>query len=252
MTDDYATCSLCMEAYDLVDRIPKSLGCRHYFCEPCLTSHMESQHCCPSCRQQIDNTDNIVDELAMIDYLEIQQERKQKEMREELQRLVNAEEKEYERIEKEISHHNNSILITATDKSCIYSRYTKYLMKRSIDYCTCGTNIFKTMSKYELEMEDRLRKVRLSLTKLKSLLGKDYIRKEYFDKCQMEATSTFNTESAAVYAESRMWDGYREILLEKLTELSKEPINYDVCCIPGNIAHMIKFGEPYSEYIYIT
>ncbi len=250
MTEDYATCSLCMEAYDLEERIPMSLDCRHYFCAPCLTSHLKTQNCCPSCRRQIDNTDNIAKDQAMIDYLEIQQERKRKEqqnaMREELQRLVNTKEKEHGRIEEEINYYKSSKLIMTKDKRCAYSTYAKYLLKKSLDYCNSETNLPRMTSKYELEMEDRLQEVRISLTKMKSLLGKDYIAKEDFDNCQLEATRTSRTKNVAANAESRMWDAYREMLLEQLTEISKEPINGDPDFIPGNIAHIITHMSIFS------
>ncbi len=65
--------------HEMKHRIPKSLECRHYFCAPCLASHLESQSCCPSCRRPIENTDNIVNDLAMIDYLERQEEQTRQE-----------------------------------------------------------------------------------------------------------------------------------------------------------------------------
>ncbi|XP_013404406.1 E3 ubiquitin-protein ligase TRIM56-like [Lingula anatina] len=56
LTDDYLTCSICLEKF----KDPKVLGCAHTFCQHCLQDHLDrnfqgqSGFPCPICRRQCD------------------------------------------------------------------------------------------------------------------------------------------------------------------------------------------------------
>ncbi len=151
--DDFSICSICMKACDLEHRLPKSLDCRHYFCAPCLTSHLESQKRCPSCRRQIDNVDNIVNDLAMVDYLERQQEKKRKEqqkaMREEPHSLINTKGQEHERVGDKMNHFKDAKLKMTQDKCRCYSAYAKYLLKKNLERCSSEGSLTRIASKLE-------------------------------------------------------------------------------------------------------
>ncbi len=236
--DDFPICSICMEAYDLEHRLPKSLDCRHYFCAPCLTSHLESQKRCPLCQRQIDNIDNIVNELAMIDYLQRQQEQKRKEqqkaMREELHGMISTKEQEHERMEEKMNHFKRAKLKMTQDKSRLYSVYAKYLLKKSLEHCNNEASLTRIASRLEQEMEYKLQEIRQCQLIMEELLGNDYIGKEDFDNCQTEISVSEQTESTVGNVDDRMWDAYREMLLEQLTEVTNETKSNEPDFIPGN------------------
>ncbi len=239
MTEDFGTCSICMESFDMKQRIPKSLQCRHYLCAPCLTSHLASQSSCPKCRKPIENTDDIANELAIIDYLQSQEEQTRKEqqkaMKEELQRLITSTEKEQERIEEKLKIFKNGKSKETKEKSRLYSTHVKYLLNKALDCCNSEANLSRIASKIEEEMENNLQEVRTCNVTMKTLLEKDFVAWEDFDNCKMAATRTRESN------EDRMWEEYRERLLEQLTNISKEATKRHRDFNPGNITRLTAF-----------
>ncbi len=70
MANEYGTCPICMEDYDLDTRIPKSLDCRHSLCKLCLQHSGQPLNSCPICRQPVRNHTKIPNDFTMIEYLQ--------------------------------------------------------------------------------------------------------------------------------------------------------------------------------------
>ncbi len=234
MTDsgDFPTCSICLEDYDLQNRIPKSLDCRHAFCALCLASQLESQKC-PICQRPFENAEN---DLTMIDYLERRQQQKrvkqQNIMRMELQKLINMVEKVKARYEAKIKQFKSSNLKVAKDKNQAFSTHIKHLLKESLDNWNSEAALTRIASQLEEELECRLQEAQLFLHTLEALLENDYIGKEAFNHCQMEATRAIQTEHTLnnPYTDA-MWDAYRKMFVEQLNDTSKDS---DAALILGN------------------
>ncbi len=250
MTEDFATCSICMETYDLQHRIPKSLDCRHSFCAPCLTSQLEfqpyyDQTGCPSCRRPIDN---VVNDLTMIDYLERKQYEKrmaqQRAMRKELEVLTDMAEKEHERMDntlKVFTTTTSSRLETILkEKTHLFKAYTKYLLQKCFDCCSWE----KVVPKLKDEMECSLHEVELSLATMKSLQENDYIPVEEFDACCGSMRAQFG--STEQNYEDVMWESYRKLFLEQLAEISKETVGRDPNFVPGNSRFFKNAHPPFT------
>ena len=166
--------------------------------------------------------------MAMVDYLERQQEQKRKEqqkaMRDELQKLIKEAEWEQKITEREIHHFKMG---TLKFKSGLYSTYAKYLLRKSLDHCNSETSLSKMASTFAQEIEGQLQKLSARLATMKTLLEKDYIGKEDLDNCQAEATILAETDRAAHNVEDRMWRAYRDMCLLKLLDISKKAMYSD-------------------------
>ncbi len=245
MTEDYTTCSICMEHYDLQRKFPKSLDCRHSLCAPCLALQLESQKCCPHCRRPIDLPEN---DLTMIDYLERQEHQRrmeqQKAMRLELQTLINTAEKEKDRYKEKINQFKTSRVKIVKDKSQLFGKHDKYLFKKGLHYCNSEATSTRIASKFEEELECSLQDVQTSLLTMKTLLENDYIGREDFDKCQMEATRAIQPEPISHKGRDKILDLYMELLLEQLMEISRDT---DPNLIPGNKKTWIIFPSCSTE-----
>ncbi len=69
MASEYGTCPICMEDFDLENRMPKSLECRHSLCKLCLMNKRHPLSSCPICRQPVRKHENVPHDLTMIDYV---------------------------------------------------------------------------------------------------------------------------------------------------------------------------------------
>ncbi len=221
---DFATCSICMEAYDCEHRIPKSLDCRHSLCAVCLTSQLDIQKSCPICRQVIDNPDKVSNDLTMIAFLDREQEKiriqEQKTMREKLLLLIDETESEYKSIEDTIHQFQENKLQIFTDKSHSFEEYAKYLFKKSLDSYNWEAVAFQ----YERELDSNLNKVQISLALMWSLLEQKLIEKESFEKCQTEASRAADRIPSSQNCEKRLWEVYREQLVKQFSKISKVPM----------------------------
>ncbi len=239
MAEDFTSCSICMEAYDLEARLPKSLHCRHSLCAVCLTSQLESQNWCPLCRQPIQSSGNVANDLTMIDYLERQREqiRKQEQdmMKEKLHTLMNMIQHSHERTEDIINQLKSSNLENIQENRKLFGTFMRYQLNKSLDHYNREATLTRIVRKYEDKLQGSLHRFQGCLDSMTSLLGKDYIRKEDFDNCQAEATKAVQTKYTAESIEDGLWEAQRELSLEQLTDISKEMAKSDPNFNPDNI-----------------
>ncbi len=238
MAKAFGNCSICMEHYDVEERIPKSLDCRHSFCALCLATRLKSRNC-PACEKTIPNPDNAKDDLTMIDYLEKQQEKrlmeKQTAMRENLQSLVQNIENCQERTEAAISQFRKNTMKSVKEKSELFNTYAKFVMAESLQYCNTEAGLARIASKYQDDLQCTLKGFQGSLVTIKSLMENRYIGKEDFENCQTQAEGTARIEGKSENDKDGMWDAYRDIWLGQLTNISREIPYRAPGDVPGSI-----------------
>ncbi len=244
MAEEFTSCSICTEAYDLVTRLPKSLDCRHSLCAVCLTSQLESQDWCPLCRQPIQSPGNVANDFTMIDYLERQREQIRKQehdlMKKKLHTLMNMIQHSQEKTEDIINQLKSSNMENIQENSKLFSTFVMYLLKKNLEHCNSEATLTRIVSKYEDKLQRSLHRFQGCLDSIRSLLEKDYISKEAFDNGQAEATRAVQKKYTAESIEDGLWEAQRELLLEQLTDISQETAKSDPNFNTGNITSIVR------------
>ncbi len=129
MASDFSSCPICIDDYDLDQRIPKSLDCRHSLCKGCLMHEGKPLKQCPSCRQPINNPGKVVNDLTMIDYLERKRQkrrdREQADLKKQLRFLQETLSKELKATQSQLDGQKQSYLDVAERKMNEFTSYAR-------------------------------------------------------------------------------------------------------------------------------
>ena len=217
-----------MEEYDLDQRLPKSLDCRHALCKACLVRDGRALRKCPSCRQPIDKPTNVVNDLTMIDYLERKQqkrrEREQKKLQEELRNLLETISQELRALESLKENQKRTTANLTRKKINAFSDYAKCVFKETLAHQNKNKQVMSKMASVNsAQLDARIQFLHENTAVVTSLLEQSFINQDDFDKCTSETQSIIQSKlTNSGESVENMWSVYREFLLDHYTVASRQ------------------------------
>ncbi len=220
-------CPVCIKGYNLEERLPKSLECCHSICQACLMGNGEPLTHCLLCKQRIANSNETANDWTVIDYLEknvgMGLENENTSTRETLLKHRRLAEQEERKIYKLLTQ------LTCTDPEevkkevALFDSTTRRLIKERLSQRMHDPNGIK--SKAEEDLNHRLEVIHRVVSNIDSLLVKESVTKEEFQKCHLEALkSSLKTKPLPDSADGILWDAHSEMVLGHLIcrETSKD------------------------------
>ncbi len=209
MDSEFSSCPVCKEDYDLDQRLPKSLDCRHSVCQICLVGNGHPLECCPLCPQTVSNPERAVNDLTMMAYLT--QTSEQAKMKCKLRSLHASVEQEHERAQQSLNEFTANDSKTMNDTRNRFHKQSRRLVHQSLDHCNSGVLFSEISAKAREELEARLEDARSSCSAIKSLLAKSHIDRNDFEMCLQKLTQTQALQDET-NPDNLMWRRYREKL----------------------------------------
>ncbi len=228
MASDYACCPICMEDYDLENKIPKSLDCRHSLCNSCLLRDGKLLKKCPCCRQPIASIDKVVNDLTMIDYLERKlqkrREREQGERKAKLRDLLEDVSKELLRTEADLDKRKQTNLVVAKEKLDVFHTHAKQIFSEALVYQSDNEEVVSKMASMNTgELNDKIQLLQEHTTLVTSLLEQSYINEHDFEERRGEIQKLIQPNTSPLEdAGENLWNIYREFLLDQFRKASKD------------------------------
>ncbi len=140
-------------------------------------------------------------------------------------------------MKKKLNHFKNNKSKETKEKRLFYSTHAKYLLDKALDYCNSEASLSRIATTLQQEMESNLQEVRACHITIKTLLENDYVGWQDVDNSEMRATSLRTNENN----KDRMWEEYRELLLDQFANISKKAAERDRDFSLGAITHLVTF-----------
>ncbi len=226
MTKNFACCPVCTEDYDLEQRLPKSLHCRHALCQACLIRTDQPLECCPSCQGPINRLEDVASDLTMIAYLkrrkEKEREKEQASVKAELQSLISNAQLKQEQLQEILSQYKdcNPQKVKAYTKS--FNAHARKLFQKSLDHCGTDAVSSQLVSIVRGELEVKLNDIERPIDGMNSLMSSSHIDINDIEAYRDQSQTLVSADDVMQSSVAGMWNAYIQLLTGHLTDIAKD------------------------------